>query len=160
MSEQPLADRADSLIRLVEGLQLGVNSSNEAITESNARIAESNLRIAELGISNKRNRHFIGALAGSLVIDLILSIVLGITAVSASTASDKATKASHAASAASTQNAANAVALCHASNDTRAAAKSIWTHVIALIPPTSVEAQKTLDNLQAFVDQTYAPRKC
>lgn len=160
MSEQPLAERAESLIKLVGGLQVSVEASNLAITQSNNQIAESNKRIGELGLSNKRNRHLIAALAVSLMFDLVLSIVLGITAVNASTASHKAAKASAAASQVSTQNAANAVALCHATNDSRASAKALWTHVIALIPVHGSESQKTLIDLQNFVNKLYTPRKC
>jgi hypothetical protein len=155
-----LESQAAKLITTVQNLARGVEASNEAIQESNQRIADSNRAIASLSRSGQRNRKLIVGLAVSMAFDIVLSIVLGFTAVSASNSSDKATVASANAQAAADANQKSATELCHTTNDSRAAAKAIWDHVISVVPASDAGTQKVLDDVAALVAKTYAPRKC
>lgn len=156
----PTGDQANTLISAVQSLGLGVEASNKAIGESNERIADSNKAIAQLNKSGQRSRHLIIALAVSLLFDIVLSVILGFTAVSASNSSDKATIASRGAAAAAAANAASAHALCLATNDSRASGKAIWDHVLGLVVPQSAASRAVIDEVKHLVAKTYAPRVC
>lgn len=106
-----------------------------------------------------QNRRLIWALAVSLAIDLVLSVVLGFVAVQASNASRQATEATSAAA----QNRQNALVTCQSGNEARQASRQLWTYVLDLSSqnPNQTPAEaKQIVQFRAYIATVYADRDC
>lgn len=106
-----------------------------------------------------RNRSMIRWLAVSLLLDLVLSAVLGVVALQANSASDRATEATSTAA----QNQQNAKIGCEAANQGRTAQIQLWGYVLdaSMQNPKLTAAQRAqLEGLRTYVGQVFAQRDC
>jgi hypothetical protein len=98
-------------------------------------------QLRQVRTSLRRSKRVLAALTVSLVIDVLLTIVVSITAA-----------ALH-----STQ-----VSACQQGNQTRSKEVLLWTHLAALsiTPQTTAKQRAADDQLLAFIRVTFAPRNC
>lgn len=142
-------DRAnvDQLLARLTSVNDRIASSNDAIARSNDQIEASNARIADLADANRRSRRTVHFLALSLVVDVLLSLGLGV--------------ATHIALDAADTNRQILKATCAASNESRLKVIAVWENLIGLTPPPSTpEAKATVDKFLAFVRDTYQQKAC
>lgn len=98
----------------------------------------------------RRFRHIVATLAVSLVLDLALTVVVAVFAVQAHDASQTAESA-----------ASSNLALCRASNVSRAQTIGVWTHLLTdLGPPKTTAARVFETDFVAYLHSVYAPRNC
>lgn len=109
------------------------------------------IRTLKLGFI--RGRHVTRFIGMTLLADLIISAVLGITIVVAKNDSDKT-------AALTRQNAANAITSCKTSNVTRADEVKLWSHLIASLPAATSVDKAFEEEFLTFVQTTFAPRSC
>lgn len=140
----PLPERAAHLAKLVASLNDRMVDSNEAIVISNERIAESNERIAALSASTKRRVRWLWA---AVAVALLALVGVGY-----------AIKATHDQA---DENLATLRRACEETNDSRARTVSVWETFMRIAAPTPTpEQQARIDELLAFVHDTYRPRDC
>lgn len=140
----PLPERAAHLAKLVASLNDNVSESNEAIAISNERIAESNERIAALSASTKRRVRWLWA---AIAVALLALVGVGYAM--------KATRDQ------ANENRATLRRSCEETNDSRARTVSVWeTFMRIAAPAPTAEQQARIDELLAFVRDTYKPRDC
>lgn len=150
------------LISVVERLSKGLEDTADRLQENDERIDKSNEAISALAASNRRNKRTIMALAGSVTLDVILSIILGIVGVTALHASSDATNASRAAASLAIANAENIRNTCLSSNEGRALNIQLWDYVLGLNASNNQDparAQQAKD-FQNFVHTIFAPKDC
>jgi hypothetical protein len=99
----------------------------------------------------KRNRHIIGWLAGSLVLDIALSIIVAVIAVKSAETNSLA----H-------QNRQAQVTTCVAGNQARGVSLQLWTYVLDQAQKThpAPEQQAQIADFRQHVTAAYAPRDC
>jgi hypothetical protein len=113
--------------------------------------------LRRLNSRERVNRRMIVSLAVSLALDLVLTVIVAITAVQAHNASTRATDASAAAEHASASN----TALCQASNTSRAQQIDLWNFLLSLgKPPATAAERKVISGFRAYLDRDFAPRNC
>lgn len=109
--------------------------------------------LSKLRATVRLGKKIVIGLAVSLVLDLILTPVIGVTALSAQDTSARL-------NATVTQLHATQVAACQAGNVTRAAEVQLWEHILALAPPKTPQQRKVGASFIAYVKRVFAPRNC
>jgi hypothetical protein len=107
--------------------------------------------IATLAETGRRNRRMIHLLWVAIVLDVLLSVALGVTALRASQV---------AAQAASLQQQQHTA--CLAANDARTAQRELWDYLLSLPPssPRTATQEAQLEQFRAYVNRVLAPRRC
>lgn len=118
--------------------------------ELNARLADTNV-IEELRRMGHRNRTLIRLLSVLIVLNILLTAGLAVSAVRSTQALNQAV---------TTQ--AQLRALCLSGNESRTAQAQLWDYVLQLPPisPRTPEQQLEVDAIRAYVHQLFALRKC
>jgi hypothetical protein len=135
-------------IAAANALANALDTLRDELAESNA---QANARLDAQTTYGRRNRRMIWVLVGSVVFELLLTVVIAFVAVQAGNASDKATRAHD-----------QQVATCQTTNEARANNKKLWDYLLDLppaTPRTSVQDEQ-LDSFRAYVGRTFAPRDC
>jgi hypothetical protein len=119
------------------------------------------LRDAQAAI--RLGRRVLIVVSAGLVLDVVLTIVLGLVAGQSHDASAQAQGAAARANAAVAQLHATQVSSCEDGNQTRAGEIALWEHIyglsVAAAKPTAAERQAD-ERLLAYVRATFAPRDC
>jgi len=108
--------------------------------------------VKTLGIYGQHNRNMIWALVGSI----LLSLGLGVVAVSASLEAREATSQA-------TRNEENAKITCEAGNESRRLQTQLWTYVLDLAaenPELTAQQKKQIALFRGYVSTVYSPRDC
>lgn len=158
--EEPVSEESDRIVAALERLNANVVASNEAIALSNQHLAESNERIAELSVFSQRSRRLIRYLGASLVLDVLLTLGLGLAFNQSSDAAHQARIAAAAAQALSVANKNSIYESCNTGNAVRLNDITLWTHILTLIPSQTAANAVSTAGLLLFVDKTFAPRDC
>lgn len=132
----------------------------ELTDATNALHSDTKTLREEVKVSRKRER----LLALSIILDLVLSIALGMVGLQAKVAGDRATAATSVAA----QQKHNLELLCETGNNARAAQRQLWDSVIALsqtdVTPRSfeeMEARKQrLAQFQVVLEEATQQRDC
>lgn len=109
--------------------------------------------IRELHVYGRRNRHLIWGLAVSLVFDVLLSVALFITFITAGNAQDTADR-----------NRQAQVSSCESGNQTRQASVSLWTYILDTVEKSpqnqTEERRKQIADFRHYMLDAYASRDC
>lgn len=118
--------------------------------------------VAEVKADARRNKRVLRVMAGSLLFDLILSIVLGIVAFNADQASGRASEATSV----TAVQAQRDHTTCLTANDARAAGRELWDFVLAQPPDPDNTPEETEQRAQAeaqfrtLLDRVSVQRDC
>ena len=109
--------------------------------------------VVALRTYGRRNRHYIAAIAVSLVFDVALSIVVFVVAVQLVKTNDLATA-----------NLQTQIATCESSNESRQVSTNLWNYVLDTAgrnPDNQVgERKQQIEDFRAYMQRAYAPRDC
>ncbi|MEU5259032.1 hypothetical protein [Amycolatopsis sp. NPDC021455] len=101
----------------------------------------------------KRNRHYIWALAVSLLLDFILTVVVIIVAGQANNANSLANA-----------NRNYQIDSCNSGNATRQTSRDLWNYVLSLAEKQpqneTPDRKKQIADFRAYMEKAYAPRDC
>jgi len=101
----------------------------------------------------KQNRHYIWALAVSLLLDVVLTVVVVIVAGQARDANNLATA-----------NRNSQIETCNSSNVARQTSRELWNYILdvaAKQPENETpDRKRQLADFRAYMEKTYAPRDC
>lgn len=121
--------------------------------ELNRKIGETNLPDAVISLAKtaKQNRNRIRLLAISIILDILLTIGLGLLAVQTHTTANKAESNSQA-----------LVASCQSVNDARANNKTLWDYLLSLPTPIAptLQQQQVRNQFSVFLNKTFAQKNC
>jgi hypothetical protein len=122
----------------------------ERSDELDRRLARSG-SIRVLTEAGRRNRRMIRLLSVAIVLDILLSVGLGVTALRASQIAAQANSLEQ-----------QARTTCLAGNDARAGQRSLWQYLLSLPPPTprTLEQQQQVDRFRAYVNKVFQARRC
>lgn len=106
-----------------------------------------------LRVYGKRNRHLIWGLAGSILFDVALSVLLFFVFVVAGSARDTADR-----------NRETQIATCEANNQSRQVTTNLWNYILDTAsknPESQTEAKrKQIADFRAYMESAYAQRDC
>jgi hypothetical protein len=99
----------------------------------------------------KKRRYQMIALTASLLLDFLITIILGFVAAQTHSTASKAESNQQA-----------LVRACQTSNAARANNKQLWTYLLSLPPPSipTTQQKQVRDQFSDFIDKTFAPSDC
>jgi hypothetical protein len=118
-----------------------------------ASMSELKGEIRELHVYGRRNRHLIWGLAVSLVFDVLLSVALFITFITAGNAQDTADR-----------NRQTQISTCESTNAARQVSSNLWLYILDAAAKTpenqTEERRKQIADFRTYMLNSYAPRDC
>jgi hypothetical protein len=148
VTAQALTDALNAMTERLDAVRLDSEERDEALAKANEALAA----------SGRRTRRMVIATIGSLVLDIVLTVVLAIVAVQA-----------HSASSTASETRAASVVSCQASNSTRAQEVGLWTHLVQVseagphpgqTPAQLKKSEQELAAFLAYVGRVFTPRNC
>jgi hypothetical protein len=129
------------------------NETLAAARRLETSMGELHQEMHRLRVYGRRNRHLIWALAGSILFDVALSILLFFVFVVAGNARDAAAR-----------NRENQIETCEANNQSRQVTTNLWNYILDTAsknPENQTEAKrKQIADFRAYMAHAYAPRDC
>lgn len=116
--------------------------------------------IRQLTRYGQRTRRMTWGLAASLLLDVVLTVWIGVVTVQSNETAERA----EAASSLAEQNKRSALLSCVSANESRKVNRELWTYVLTLAeetrPERSPKQQRRLKEFRAYVANTFADRAC
>lgn len=125
----------------------------QTVVGLNRTMGELHAKVRELKTASDHNRRMIWSIAIPLLLDLVLSVALGIVAVEAFAATSAAAEVKR-----------SARITCLATNETHKVDLALWTYVLRTAsqaePPLTAQQKRQIKDFQSYVNREFAQQDC